>query len=143
MVSPTVCCAMSGSHAVNDCPFCGIPRESAEHIIASNQYCYLRDNPEGALEHGMMIIPFRHVETPFDLDEAEWNAMQPLVMQAKSLLDHHNPDGFNMGWNIGRIGGQEVPHVHLHIFARFADEPFAKSGIRRWFKSAENQRPAR
>lgn len=125
---------------MSDCPFCIAPASETEPIFATNDFCYLLGYQEESL-HGMMVIPFRHVVTPFDLTPEEWTSLQPLVMQARELLAIHNPDGFNLGWNVGTVGGQEVPHVHLHVFARFADEPYAGYGIRRWFKSAENRRP--
>lgn len=124
------------------CPFCRIPAGNPDEIIAANEFCYLIEHAEGALAHGMMIIPFRHIETPFDLSPEEWAAIQPLMLVAHNQLMDSAPDGFNLGWNVGRTGGQEVDHVHLHVFARFADEPFAGRGIRRWFKSEENRRPA-
>lgn len=124
-----------------DCPFCSIPIERPHEIIAQNDHCYLLNNPEGSLGRGMLIMPYRHVETPFDLSMDEWAAIRPLMIEAQARLDTHDPDGFNLGWNVGRVGGQEVSHVHFHVFARFGDEPFAGKGIRRWFKSEENQRP--
>lgn len=123
------------------CPFCRIPEDSPGEIIAHNDQCYLLDNPEGSLQHGMMIIPFRHIETPFEFTSQEWASVQPLLSKAHERLLEHAPDGFNLGWNVGQVGGQEVNHVHLHVFARFGDEPFAGNGIRRWFKSEENRRP--
>lgn len=122
------------------CPFCQIPIESPNEIIAQNDFCYLLDNPEGSLQHGILIIPFRHIETPFGFLPEEWAAIQPLIAEAERRLSAHDPQGFNLGWNVGRAGGQEENHVHLHVFARFADEPFAGKGIRRWFKSEENRR---
>lgn len=122
------------------CPFCRIPVSDAGQIIARNDVCYLVDNPEGSLRHGMMIIPFRHVETPFDITAEEWAATQPLIQEAQNRLTVADPDGFNLGWNVGKVAGQEVLHAHLHVFARFADEPYAGRGIRRWFKSEDNRR---
>lgn len=125
---------------MTDCPFCSIAATADEPIIAANDHCYLvayKDEPHLT---GMMVIPFRHVETPFDLAAEEWAALQPLVNRAREILMEHGPDGFNLGWNVGKVGGQEVFHAHLHVFARFADEPFAGYGIRKWFKSADNAR---
>jgi len=63
---------------------------------------------------------------------------------AKQLIDaKYKPDGYNLGWNVGEIGGQYVFHSHLHVIPRFADEPFAGKGIRHWFISDENERPQR
>lgn len=123
------------------CPFCAIPSQNHEPILAANEHCYLLAYQNLERQVGMMVIPFRHVESPFDLNQDEWAALQPLINQAKEILDAHEPDGFNLGWNVGKVGGQEVFHAHLHVFARFADEPYAGFGIRRWFKSAENARP--
>lgn len=122
------------------CPFCRIPKRSSQEILARNAHCYLIDNPEGSLQHGMLIIPFRHISTPFEFSAEEWAAIQPLMAEAHQRLLEHAPGGFNLGWNVGEVGGQEVHHVHLHVFARFADEPFAGKGLRRWLKSAENRR---
>jgi histidine triad (HIT) family protein len=51
------------------------------------------------------------------------------------------PDGYSVGWNVLPVGGQHVPQAHLHVIARFADEPFAGRGIRYWLKQEENRRP--
>ena len=124
------------------CPFCAIPTRQSEPILATNEYFYLLAYTGEPHQIGMMVIPFRHVETPFDLSPAEWAAMQPLVILAREILADHSPEGFNLGWNVGKAGGQEVFHAHLHIFARFDDEPFAGYGIRKLFKSAANARPS-
>ena len=54
-----------------------------------------------------------------------------LLQQARALLDErYQPDGYNVGWNSGAVGGQEVFHAHLHVIPRFRDEPLAGQGIR-------------
>lgn len=123
---------------MNECPFCECTEETADR----NDLCYLLKYEDVSALQGYMVIPFRHVESPFALTPAEWSAMQPLVIRAQELLEASVPDGFNLGWNVGRAGGQEVPHVHLHVFSRFADEPFAGRGIRSWLKSDDNRRLA-
>lgn len=90
----------------------------------------------------MMIIPKRHVATPFDLTPEEWMATHELLTQAKRLLDQERPDGYSIGWNVHPVGGQSVSHVHLHVIARFADEPLAGQGIRHALKQPANRRGA-
>ena len=58
------------------------------------------------------------------------------------MLDMTHPDGYNLGWNIHPVGGQNVDLAHLHIFGRFADEPLANKGIRYTFKQPSNKRTA-
>ena len=89
-----------------------------------------------------VVIPKSLVSTPFELSEQEWIDTKHMIDTIKQHLDNElNPDGYNLGWNVGRVAGQTVSHVHLHIIPRFKDEPFAGKGIRHWLKKSENKRP--
>ena len=89
-----------------------------------------------------MIIPYRHVDSPFDFTPQEWFEAKELIDKAKSYyLETENADGFNVGWNDGAIAGQTVFHAHIHVVARFADEPMAGIGFRHHIKRPENLRP--
>jgi len=89
-----------------------------------------------------VIIPKSHVPTPFDLSAKEWHDTKTMLDTLKKQLDEkYNPDGYNIGWNVGHIAGQTAPYAHLHIIPRYKDEPFAGKGIRHWLKKPENTRP--
>jgi diadenosine tetraphosphate (Ap4A) HIT family hydrolase len=79
----------------------------------------------------VLIVPFRHVETPWDLMPAERADMDDLLHQAhKALTELYHPDGWNIGYNVGRAGGQTVDHVHLHLIPRYeGDVPDPEGGI--------------
>jgi len=67
-----------------------------------------------------------------------------MLQRVKVLLDNeYAPDGYNVGWNVGSVGGQHIFHAHFHVIPRFADEPFAGKGIRHWLKQPENRRKVR
>ena len=88
-----------------------------------------------------VIIPKSQVSSPFEMSEKEWNDTKLLLEKIKTYLDEkYKPDGYNLGWNVGKVAGQEVAHAHLHIIPRFSDEPFAGKGIRYLFKQPENIR---
>ena len=88
-----------------------------------------------------VIIPKSQVGTPFDLSDKEWEDTKLLMKEIKEYLDKkYAPDGYNLGWNVGKVGGQEVAHAHLHIIPRYSDELYAGKGIRYWFKQPENIR---
>jgi len=54
-----------------------------------------------------------------------------LMRQLKDLEAEQKPDGYNVGVNVGRAGGQSVLHVHLHLIPRYAgDHPNPQGGIR-------------
>ena len=96
---------------------------------------------EPVLIGSCIIIPKAHKVTVFDLSPAEWEATKQLLDVLKLYLDgKYRPDGYNVGWNVGDIGGQDVFHAHLHIIPRYSDEPYATRGIRSWIKSEDNKR---
>jgi diadenosine tetraphosphate (Ap4A) HIT family hydrolase len=60
----------------------------------------------------------RHVEEPYDLDDAEeWWAECMVV--ARALSAELRPKKMNY-----EIHGKTVPHLHLHLFPRADDDPF-------------------
>ena len=125
-----------------DCPFCPPNLVQQHTIVSENVFCVFIQRPQKILPGSGLIVPRKHRETLFDLTAEEWAATYDLLQRAKSLLDaQYAPAGYNVGWNVGRVGGQEVFHAHLHVIPRFADEPLAGKGIRYWLKQPANQRP--
>lgn len=124
-------------HDVN-CPFCA----PAPHSVAlENAQAVFLIGAEPVLVGSGVIVPRAHRATVFDLTREEWLATYDLLQQAKEMLTKElQPDGFNVGWNCGEVGGQFIHHAHLHVIPRFADEPYAGKGIRHWLKSEANRR---
>ena len=123
------------------CPFCP-PALDQSQVILKNTYCFFLRPSEPILAGSGLIIPAQHRETVFDLTADEWQGTFALLQQVRALLDQeYAPDGYNIGWNCGRVGGQEVFHAHLHVIPRYRDEPFAGKGIRYWLKQEANRRP--
>ena len=125
------------------CPFCLGNKLIRGKTLYEDQLWYYQEFEDLELKHGGMIIPKRHIATPFEISEKEWAALRKLLPKFKALIDTYKPDGYNLGWNIGRVGGQNVNHAHLHLVPRYADEPLATKGIRHAFKQPSNRRSGR
>jgi diadenosine tetraphosphate (Ap4A) HIT family hydrolase len=127
--------------SVRECPFCLANGLLDGAVLDQDDLCYLVVTGDPVLEASLMVIPHRHVPTPFELTEDEWRSTWYLLARAKRLLDAGQPDGYSIGWNVGEVGGQSIPHAHLHVIGRFADEPLAGQGIRHALKQESNRRP--
>jgi ATP adenylyltransferase len=72
----------------------------------------------------LMAAPRRHVGAFGELDDAEALELHRLAADGLSALaETFTPQGYNVGWNLGRIAGAGiVDHVHLHVVPRWAGD---------------------
>ena len=120
---------MDNKNLSNSCPFCTLP---PERIIQENQHAvYFLDAYPVSQGHSL-IIPKRHIASWFDATAIERDSMISLLDLAKEkITSETSPDGFNIGINDGPAAGQTVPHLHMHLIPRYAnDQPDPRGGIR-------------
>jgi ATP adenylyltransferase len=72
----------------------------------------------------LMVAPRRHVGELARLTEDEALEMhRHAVAAVEALTRVYGPDGFNLGWNLGRVAGAGIAdHVHLHVVPRWAGD---------------------
>ncbi len=111
------------------CPFCC---PVSQEIILQNSFCYSRYDRYPVGKGHLLIVPFRHVASFFDLTADERRAAFELVWQAQVSLDRDfHPDGYNVGVNVGPAAGQTVMHAHIHLIPRYqGDVPDPRGGVR-------------
>jgi len=119
------------TRAAQDCRFCLANDLLVDEPLFANASFYFLASIDPGVPIAGMIVPFRHAETPFDLNADEWRDLGDMLARARTHFAVHRPDGYTIGWNVGAAGGQHVPHAHLHVIPRFAGEPHAGAGIRR------------
>ncbi len=115
---------------MQDCVFC---RQENITIIAENELALAFYDGCPINEGHTLVIPRRHVETYFEATPEEHAAMIGLVYKVKDYLQKKfNPDGYNIGSNVGSAAGQTVFHFHLHVIPRYrGDVADPKGGIRK------------
>ncbi|MGN6867408.1 MAG: HIT family protein [Solirubrobacteraceae bacterium] len=72
----------------------------------------------------VMVAPVRHVGTLEDLDADEMLETMQLAQRAiLAIRDAMTPDGFNLGYNLGKVAGAGiVDHLHLHVVPRWSGD---------------------
>jgi ATP adenylyltransferase len=72
----------------------------------------------------VMVAPTRHVGEFGELESVEAVEVHRLSAQALGALAAvYEPQGYNLGWNLGRIAGAGVvDHVHQHVVPRWAGD---------------------
>jgi len=114
---------------VQSCIFCNRPENE---ILAENELALAFFDKFPVNQGHVLVVPKRHVETLFNADWQEVMAIGKLIFEVKDILQiRFNPDGFNIGVNVGKAAGQTIFHLHYHIIPRFAgDVEDPRGGIR-------------
>jgi ATP adenylyltransferase len=106
----------------------GLPdAEKAGLIVARLETCYVCLNRFPYSSGHVLIVPYLHTEslTKLPVDAAE--EMMRTAQRMESVLRHtYQPDGINLGMNLGEAAGAGVAeHIHLHELPRwFGDTNF-------------------
>ncbi len=107
-----------------ECIFCKIiNKEIPNHTVYEDDHvlAFLDIFPH-AKGH-TVVIPKLHAETIFDLSGEEARELMRGVKQAMERIEAVlHPEGYNVGWNHGDIGGQMVKHLHVHIMPRYSGD---------------------
>ncbi len=106
------------------CIFCDFPKENRDRerlILYRGKHSFIIMNNYPYNPGHIMIAPYRHVGKWEDLNDEELLEIMKLSQLAvKAIKRVMNPDGFNMGVNLGRVAGAGIDdHVHLHIVPRW------------------------
>lgn len=106
--------------SADGCAFCAILAGTlpASRVHEDDQVVAFMDLRQAVPGH-VLVVPRRHVETLFELDEdTAAQLMRVAVRIARAADAVFAPDGLNLWQSNREAGGQEVPHVHLHVQSR-------------------------
>ncbi len=72
----------------------------------------------------VMIVPFKHVAELAGCDAETLAEMMQLAQRVQAALAaNYNPEGYNLGMNLGRCAGAGVAgHLHLHLLPRWTGD---------------------
>ncbi len=106
------------------CIFCQKPAEDKDaenYIVHREKFNFVILNLYPYNPGHLRVVPFRHLATPEDLTSEEMLEHYELVRKCISALKKaSNPDGFNVGMNLGRVAGAGIDkHIHTHIVPRW------------------------
>jgi ATP adenylyltransferase len=113
-----------GSTADTGCFFCAAGRNpgdpdglvvhtSRHHLVMLNLHPYSSGH--------LMVAPLEHLSSPLDSPAEARAEFWPLVLKSQRVLaGAYQPQGFNLGMNVGKPAGAGVPgHFHFHLVPRW------------------------
>jgi diadenosine tetraphosphate (Ap4A) HIT family hydrolase len=107
----------------SSCPICanGKPLD----VVAELETTWITAQADAPLPGYVCVVCKRHVIEPFELPESELIAFwQEAMLAARTVKELYRPLKMNY-----EIHGNTIPHLHLHLYPRFADDPYVGGPI--------------
>ena len=102
------------------CIFCKIIKKEipADTVFEDEDVIAFKDIKPIAPIH-IVIIPKKHIVSIVDIKERDITLMGKLIMTAKKIADDLkiSKNGYKLLIRVGRGGGQEIDHIHLHLLS--------------------------
>jgi histidine triad (HIT) family protein len=101
-----------------DCLFCKIVQKEipADIEYEDEDFLVFQDIHPKAPIH-VLIVPKKHIESVQTLQQEDTRIAGELLLTAQKVANQHHLVGYKLAINVGREGGQEVDHLHLHLLA--------------------------
>jgi ATP adenylyltransferase len=108
------------------CVFCSAAAGSDEQalVVHRGERAFVLQNKFPYASGHLMVAPYRHVGDFIALEDEEALEVHRLAGSGiAALAETYAPQGYNVGWNLGRIAGAGITdHVHLHVVPRWAGD---------------------
>jgi ATP adenylyltransferase len=107
-----------------DCIFCERLKENKDEdnfILYRGKTAFIILNIFPYSNGHLMVVPYRHLGELEGLEDEELGELMSLVKKSAGLLKKAlNPQGFNIGLNMGRVAGAGIEdHIHIHVIPRW------------------------
>jgi ATP adenylyltransferase len=115
-------------HDESACVFCRLaesgPPSEENLVVWRGPLTFVVMNAYPYASGHVLVLPLRHVGPMASLTTGEsaelWSATEDAVAAIEKAFD---PDGLNMGANLGRAAGAGLPgHLHLHVLPRWSGD---------------------
>jgi ATP adenylyltransferase len=109
------------------CVFCALLEgddPEGERVLARDDLAFVTLAKYPYNPGHLLILPARHKGELEDLTAQEHAAIAVLLQRSiRALREAADPQGFNVGLNLGRIAGAGIPgHLHWHIVPRWGGD---------------------
>jgi ATP adenylyltransferase len=117
---------VQGADEIEGCVFCRAAEGDDEEqlVVHRGERAFVLLNKFPYSSGHLLIAPYRHGANFADLDDGEALEVHGLAATGlAALASVYRPEGYNLGWNIGRIAGAGiVDHGHLHVVPRWGGD---------------------
>lgn len=101
---------------MSDCVFCKIANgELGTDFVYRDDECVVFKDLRPKAKTHLLIVPVKHIDSVATMDESDEDLAGKLLICAKKVADQLGLRGYNLQINVGKEGGQEIFHLHIHL----------------------------
>ena len=90
-----------------------------DRLIAENKHAFAIPSNMPIVPGHVLVFPKRVVVAVYELNDNEMTAIFELLSRLRAALKtEFNAEGFNYAWNEGKVAGQSLDHLHIHMLPR-------------------------
>ena len=105
---------------MSDCIFCKIiSKEIPCDFLYEDDKCLIFKDINPKAKTHFLIISRKHIPSIAQMENGDEAIIGHLVNCAKNIAEKFSLSGYKLQFNVGKDGGQEVFHVHLHLISNF------------------------
>ncbi len=110
----------------DECIFCTKPKEGNDKknlILYNGETSFIIMNRYPYSNGHLMAVPYKHTKDFSELGQEERLELMNLTVKCMDILQVIKPEGFNIGMNLGRVGGAGIDdHLHFHVVPRWSGD---------------------
>lgn len=115
------------SGAPEECVFCTIVKadqDNVNFVLYRYEQCAVLLNRFPYNAGHMLIIPYAHTATIFELeDHHQQSLMKLMALSEKAVMQSLEAPGINIGINLGIAAGASIAdHLHIHVLPRWVGD---------------------
>lgn len=103
---------------MDDCVFCNIVNKTidAQRLFENERLMVIKDILPKAPVH-LLVIPKKHILSINHMEPFDEALMGEMIFVAREMAEKFGigETGYKLVFNVGRDGGQVIPHLHLHL----------------------------
>lgn len=105
---------------MDDCIFCKIiSGQIPSQFLYEDENCVIFKDINPKAKTHLLVVPKKHVPTIAEMKDEDVKIVDHMIVCAKNIAKKMGLSGYQLMFNVGKSGGQEVFHIHMHLMSKF------------------------
>jgi histidine triad (HIT) family protein len=105
---------------MSDCIFCKIIKgEVDSNFLYEDDFCVVFRDINPKQKTHLLVVSRKHIPSIAEMSFEDEKIVSNMIIVAKKMAEKLGLKGYRLQFNVGKDGGQEIFHIHLHLLSKF------------------------